>query len=1091
MLERAFSLDVTGRTVLFAVVVLCLVVSLAWFVVRPLLRMIGVLPAMTLHEVALLVGQHFPRVHDRLLNAIQLYESQSTIHGQRLYSPELIDASLADLYRDVRLLNFLEAVETTSVRKMKRLTAYALGVFLLVFIVSPSGFLDSAHRILHFNQVFAASLPIQFVVEPGNVEVVRGATVPILVQAHGKPLASIAFRMRQHGQPDFESKQLRGTVREGNTSVFRDSIPNIKSTMEYYVEAEDIQSEKFTISVVDRPLIRSFRIHLQYPSYTRLPVQWLDENIGDVTALTGTIVSMNVSSSKDLAAAAVVFSDKSRLNMDVERTSASVRFPLTKDGSYHIVLYDTENLSSADPIEYRLKVVPDAYPTITVLVPGKNVDVSEQMVLDILTRITDDFGFTKLRLAHRLAQSRYEQPAEEFSFIDIPLPSKELTTQELWYHWDLTKLRLVPEDIVAYYVEVFDNDNVNGPKSTRSEVYLVRLPSLDEVFRDVAQSQSQSLQSLQSAYRDLQQVKKQMDELRSEMKATREKADWQQQKKAEEMQKKFEELRKKLEETAQKLDENIQKMQENKLLSQETLEKFLELQKLMQELNAPELQEALRRLQEAMKQLSPEQIREAMQKLQMTEEFFRKSLERTIELLKRIAIEQKLDEVIKRSEELIKQQERLREQTMQTDPADQKRLEDLARQQQELQKHLEAIERELADLRKKMEEFPAEMPLEEIQKAQQELDQQQVEEQMQDAVQQMRSGQMQQAQSCQRRAAHGMKQFLDQLLAAQRSLRENQQRQVMNEMRRMLQSMIELSKRQEDLKAESQQMDPNSQRFRDNAQQQMEVLGDLANVTNNLTQLSHKTFAITPEMGREIGRAMQQMSQAMQWMEQRNPGGTSQAQTEAMASLNRAAMMMQGAMNSMMQGGGMGMAGLMQQLQQLSGMQAGINAQTQSMMGEGQGMTQQQAAEWARLAGEQGAARKALEQLLKEAEQAGELSKLLGDLNRIAEEMREVQTDMEQNNVNPETIRKQERILSRLLDSQRSMRERDYEKRRRAEPGKNVLRQSPADIDLTTQEGRSRLRQELLKVLQQKYAKDYEELIRRYFEALEREEIPQ
>jgi hypothetical protein len=244
-------------------------------------------------------------------------------------------------------------------------------------------------------------------------------------------------------------------------------------------------------------------------------------------------------------------------------------------------------------------------------------------------------------------------------------------------------------------------------------------------------------------------------------------------------------------------------------------------------------------------------------------------------------------------------------------------------------------------------------------------------------------------------------------------------------------------------------------------------------------------------MGREIGRAMQQMSQAMQWMEQRNPGGTSQAQTEAMASLNRAAMMMQGAMNSMMQGGGMGMAGLMQQLQQLSGMQAGINAQTQSMMGEGQGMTQQQAAEWARLAGEQGAARKALEQLLKEAEQAGELSKLLGDLNRIAEEMREVQTDMEQNNVNPETIRKQERILSRLLDSQRSMRERDYEKRRRAEPGKNVLRQSPADIDLTTQEGRSRLRQELLKVLQQKYAKDYEELIRRYFEALEREEIPQ
>lgn len=1091
ILERAFSLDVAGRTILFAVVLLSLVGSLTWFVVRPLLRIFGVLPTMTLHDVALMVGRHFPAVHDRLLNVIQLHESQNAIQGQRLYSPELIDASLEDLYRDVRPLDFLEAVDTSTMRRMKRFAAYACGVFVLVFVISPSGFLDSAYRIVHFSQTFAASLPIQFEVQPGNIEVVRGETVPLRIHTHGKPVLAIALHMRPEGQMEFESKQLRSALGGDNVAVFRDSIANIKSTMEYFVEAEEVKSERYKISVVDRPLIRSFRLQLQYPSYTRMPVKWLDENIGDVSALAGTVVSMNLSSSKELADAAVVFNDKSSLAMNIDGSVATARFPLLKDRTYHIVLHDTENLTNADPIEYQLKIIPDAYPTVTVPVPGRNVDVTEQMVLDLLIRITDDFGFSKLRLAHRLAQSRYEHPADAFSYIDIPLPSKELTTQELWYRWDLSAMRLVPEDIVAYYIEVFDNDNVSGPKSARSEVYLVRLPSLDEVFRDVSQSQSQSLQSLQSAYKDLQQVKKEMDELRNEMKTTREKADWQQQKKAEEMQKKFEELRKKLAETAQKLDENVQKMQENKLLSQETLEKFLELQKLMQELNAPELQEALKRLQEAMKQVSPEQIREAMQKLQMTEELFRKSLERTIELLKRIAIEQKLDELIKRSEELIKQQDRLREQAAQTDPANRKRLEELARQQQDLRNQLEAIERELADLKKKMEEFPTEMPLDEIAKARQELDRQQLDEQMQNAAQQMRSGQMQQAQSGQRRISQGMQQFLEQLQAAQRSLRENQQRQVMNEMRRMLQNMIELSKRQEELKAESQQLDPNSQRFRDNAQQQMEVLGDLANVTNNLTNLSRKTFAITPEMGREIGRAMQQMSQAMQWMEQRNPGGTSQAQTEAMGSLNRAAMMMQSAMNSMMQGGGMGMMGLMQQLQQMSGMQAGINAQTQSMMGEGQGMTQQQAAEWARLAGEQGAARKALEELVKEAEQAGELSKLLGDLNRIAEEMREVQTDMEQNNVNPETIKKQERILSRLLDSQRSMRERDYEKRRRAEAGKNVVRQSPADIDLTTQEGRSRLRQELLKVLEQRYARDYEELIRLYFEALEREEMPQ
>ena len=93
--------------------------------------------------------------------------------------------------------------------------------------------------------------------------------------------------------------------------------------------------------------------------------------------------------------------------------------------------------------------------------------------------------------------------------------------------------------------------------------------------------------------------------------------------------------------------------------------------------------------------------------------------------------------------------------------------------------------------------------------------------------------------------------------------------------------------------------------------------------------------------------------------------------------------------------------------------------------------------------------------------------------------------------MNPNTIQKQDHILSRLLDSQRSMRERDYEKRRKADAGKNIQRTSPAEIDLSTQEGKNKLRQELLKVLEGKYSKDYESLIKKYFEQLEKEDVKQ
>jgi hypothetical protein len=1087
ILERAFSMGTEARTILFFLVVFGTAAAFVWFVVRPLLSMAGALPRRNIETIALHVGNHFPNIRDRLLDALQVVAARQLSNDR--YSSELVNAAFADIQMETQDLDFTHSVDTRPLQRTRKTAMLAVIPLVVTVLVSPSGFFGSVHRILHFNTVFVAPSPIEFVVEPGNAEVVRGETVPLTIRASGKAVELLTLHSRQYGETDYETRELRPSkISDGRESVFQDSIVFVRATTEYFVEASDVRSEMYMIKVVDRPLIRSLRVNLRYPAYTQLPPRPLEENVGDVSAYPGTTISVDLSASKELSSASLVFRDQPPLPMHVEQEFASARFVLREEGTYRIELRDADGLTNGEPIDYQLKLIPDVLPSVSIPVPGRNVDLAESMQMDMLIRITDDFGFSGLRLAHRLVHSRYERPSDEFTFISIPIPSKEQNKQNIWYRWNLTGMRLAPEDVLAYHVEVFDNDDVNGPKSARSEIYLLRLPSLDEVFRDVAQAQTQSMESLQSAQSDLQQMKKQMDELRNEMKSNRDKADWQQQKKAEQLQKAFEEMQKKVEEAVRKVEENIERMHENRMLSPETLEKYLELQKLMQEMNSPELQQALKRLQEAMKQATPEQIREAMQRLQMTEEIFRKSLERTIELLKRIAIEQKLDELLKRAEELARQQEEVREQTAKTDTRDQQRLDELARRQQDLQKQLDAIQKELSALRKSMEEFPRDMPLEEMAKSQDSLNEQRLDQDMQSAVQQIQQGRMQQAQSSQRRISQGMQQFMEHMRAAQKSMRENQQRQIANEMRRAIQDMLELSKRQEELKEETRTLEPTSQRFRDNTQRQMEILGDLANVTNSLGKLSRKTFAVSPEMGHEIGKAMQQMSQAMQGMEQRNPTGTGQSQNEAMGSLNRAAMMLQNAMNSLMQGGGMGMAGLMQQLGQMSGMQAGINAQSQSMTGE-QGMGGQQAAEWGRLAGEQGAVRKSLEDLAREAEQSGELSKLLGDLNRIAEEMREVQTDMEQNNVNPETLRKQERILSRLLDSQRSMRERDYEKRRRAEAGTNIVRRSPEDIDLATQEGRSKLRQELLKVLEQQYSKDYEDLIRRYFEMLEKEEV--
>jgi hypothetical protein len=1083
--EQIFAFGVTGRTLLAVAASAVVIGSAAWFAGRPLCVIAGILRSPGDHKLAAKIGHFFPDIRDRLIDAIEMHEQRDVLGGY--YSPSLIDASFKDLYEAVRPLDFSLAVNTAPVRRARKFVLYSLVVIALVIGVSPLSFFSSFYRLVNFNQSFAAPIPVRFIIEPGDKEVVKGDNVAVSVRTEGKVVRELALYTRPHGQADFDVRRL--TPNAGG--AFRTELSALRMTTEYYAQAGDIPSAKYTISVLDRPLIRSLRVTVASPSYTRIPPKTLDDNVGDVVALAGSSVAIRIQSSKPLASADLVFGDTSVVHMTCDGAVAEGSFRVRKNVTWHCRLRDADSLGNSDPVEYTVRVIPDEYPVVEILSPARNTDCTSEMAINLFVRIKDDFGFSKLRLAHRLVQSKYEQPAAEPTFIEIPIPNPGQPQADISYHWDLSGLNLVPEDAVEYYAEVFDNDVIGGPKSARSQAFIVRLPSLEEVFSDVSKSHEQSLESMQSVAKEAEQLRKDIEEFSRDMKTSREKADWQQQKKAEELNQRFADMQKKLEETARKIDEMVQKMDENKLVSSETMQKYQELKKLMDQLNSPELRDALKKLQESMKQMSSDQSKQSMEQTKLSEEQFRENLERTIELLKRIHIEQKLDELVKRAQSMAQQQKQLADQTKKADAGDQQKRDELAKEQGDLQKKMDDLQKETSDLGQKMNEFPKEMPTEEMAKAGEQLEKKQIAKKMQRSAASMQSGDMQSASKSESEAGQDLQDFADQMQKTQQALADRQMKQIVNAMRKQLENVVELSKRQEDLKNRTRSLDPNSRQFRQDAQDQNEALSDLGKVADQMSEIGKKSFAVSPDMQKELGNAARQMDAALQQMEGRNPGGSSQAQNEAMGSLNRAAMQMQGALNGMMNGqsGGAGMAGLMSRLQQMSGQQGGINAGTQQAMGEG--LSSQQQAEYRRLGSQQSGLQKSLKQLSEEAKNSGDYSRMLGDLDKIAQEMKEVQTDLEQGNVNPETLQKQDRIQSRLLESARSMRERDFEKKRKSESGKDLFKNSPPDVDLSNREGKDRLREELLKILEGKYSKDYEDLIRKYFDQLEKKEIQQ
>jgi hypothetical protein len=158
----------------------------------------------------------------------------------------------------------------------------------------------------------------------------------------------------------------------------------------------------------------------------------------------------------------------------------------------------------------------------------------------------------------------------------------------------------------------------------------------------------------------------------------------------------------------------------------------------------------------------------------------------------------------------------------------------------------------------------------------------------------------------------------------------------------------------------------------------------------------------------------------------------------------------------------------------------------QAMKGQ---LSMQQQGELQRLAQQQNLIRKSLEQLNKEAVRSGESKKIPADLNDIANKMEEVVKSMNSDQVDEKTIQQQDHILTRLLDAQHSLNQRDYNNEREAQSGKNVAAQFPSNMNFSSQKGKNKVKDELNKAVQEGYTKDYEELIRKYYEALQKENI--
>jgi len=235
---------------------------------------------------------------------------------------------------------------------------------------------------------------------------------------------------------------------------------------------------------------------------------------------------------------------------------------------------------------------------------------------------------------------------------------KNLNTQEFYFSFDFAEFAGTDKTEINYYFEVFDNDNLSGPKSTRSSRLIYRIPDLNTIF-DYNREVSQSVNN------DLKKAEKIAGEIVTGIQDLREKLldnttdDWEKQQLSKEVVRKKEQLDRLLE----AVKENNQKKSDlnRSFTVQDSLliDKQKKIQDLLDRLMDSEIKQLLDEFSKLSEEFSKDKFKNLDERMEFTFDQVSEELDRNIELLKRFQIEERHDLISKQIDRLKSDQARL------------------------------------------------------------------------------------------------------------------------------------------------------------------------------------------------------------------------------------------------------------------------------------------------------------------------------------------------------------------------------------------------------------------------------------------------
>lgn len=965
---------------------------------------------------------------------------------QELGQGEILERILSKA--DVKAKDQIIKTNTSKLIPILIITTIVIFFSGLLFIFNQSHF-KQTYTFFKLNELPQAQHKEFVEVLPGDLSITRNSKLEIKVV---------------DPEPEVEHKlfyKIEKNWREEKLVDHKKIFNNLDFSFSYFIQTPFAVSDTFDITVYELPIIEDLQIRYEFPAYTGLKPEIQKNAGGNIKALIGTKVTMNIVANNPIEHAKVFFSNGDYKEMNrLGRSSFRSEFKIENNGTYHFGLEDILG-NTSHKITRSIVAVQDRKPEIKITSPGKDTLLTQNMLLPLSIFASDDYGLQNIKLHYFINH-------DEKIVVSImkTINSNTITHDHIF---DLNKNFMIPGDKVTYWVEI--SDNSPQKQTAYSQKFTARFPSIEEIYKEIEKEEKEKSDILEKTLKSSEELQKEFEEKRREM-MKKDEISWEDKKEIEKLLNKQDNLNEDVEKVADDFNELMKKFENNNALSQETIEKMKKIQELMEEISNDDLQEALKKMQERLENIDPEDLKKAMKDFKFSMEDFSEKLEQTLQLLEDIKKEQSLQKALEIAEEMEDMQNELNKKTEESSESNEK----LAEQQEQISEKLDNLTEQMEKAAELMDEKKDSEILEDMKEMQEMMEQDSLSSDLEESMENLEAGKMEEAQESQQQASKKMKKMKMQLQNMQQSMCSGMSIDAAEILEKTIQRLLIFSQYHETASG-NYSNDPFLI-----LPDEISIFESIDLTIKELYEMPMIILVIGPKFMYDANFTFTSFRELFQYISDAKTAKIKTYLQDIQKGINLMIYDLMQASNNMQQGsGGGGMQSMMQALQQMGQQQMMMNMMTQQMMlqlSENGKMTGEMRSQAQKLASDE---QRLAENLKRMLQSNPEAQKQTSALNKIIEDLESIAHDLKRGRMDQELIDKQQRILSRLLDAQRSIHKREFSKKRKAETSEIEDWDLPEEIKLKFDKMRKKA------LLQEDYEdlpQEYQELIQEYLRLL-------